>query len=206
MVGYEPGNLSDRIKQSHFCRLLWDMCRVDSFHYFDLFAGAGVYHLKNGEIFEGVAMLALDMMLELNNFYHAYLNEKDDDRRNSLKRNVQLHGNDVTVEDDYQKHIHKYIPLADKNSLFFIDPTYLTDYQGEDGILNYLPDILTTEAKLFLYAPESMNIEEADIHKRIMNKIINTINKSKREFIDFKSGINNTRGYPKRIDHNIIIY
>ena len=205
-MDYVPGNLSDRIKQAHLCRLLWDKCRVDYFQYFDLFAGEGIYHLDNGEIFEGAAMLALDMILELNLNYKAYLNEKDPERRKSLEKSVEIHGENVEVNEEYQKHIHKYLKLADKNSFFFIDPTELMDYEGEEGILAYLPDLLMTEASLFLYAPESLNIKEADDHKRIMNKIFRVIKKSEREFTDYKAGINGTKGYLKRIDHNIIIF
>jgi len=202
---YLPNNDSDKHKQAYLCKLLWDMSRTDYFKYFDLFAGEGTYHLDNGEIFEGAAMLALDMILELNFSYQAYLNEKDPERRKTLEKSVEIFKHNTEVNDEYQKHICRYIQLADKNSLFFIDPTHLTDYKEED-ILEHLPDMLATEATLFLYAPESVNINEAHVHGKIINEIFNMIKESDRQHHDYKAGINDSRGYLKRIDHNIVVY
>ncbi|HDD70769.1 MAG TPA: hypothetical protein ENF94_01260 [Candidatus Woesearchaeota archaeon] len=219
-TGYSPQNLTDRIKQKHFSDFLKEILNTvnlkqnkqettdpdDVFKYFDLFAGAGIYNRGTDNEFKGAAILALEMISNSGRDFHAYLNEKNSALREELRANVQPYGNKVDVFETYQDYIDEYISLADEDSLFFIDPTHLADYEGEKGVLAYLTDILTTKAKLYLYAPESVGIKQFADHRKTIEQIIQTVKASGREFAHFVSEKNNTRGYLKRADHNIMVY
>lgn len=210
-TGYSPGNFTDITKQELLSMFLEDLLKESQrfFKYFDLFAGAGIYYKGTNKEFKGAAILVLETISSSNRDFKAYLNEKNKTLREELQSNVQQFSNNVEVFGAYQNYIKEYIKKADKDSLFLIDPTKLKDYEDKGktkGILYFLNDLLKTEAKLFLYAPESVGIEQAAAHKKIIEKILQTIENSGREYSDFKPDKNYTKGFLERVDHNIIVF
>lgn len=186
---YKAGNTSDLIKHSNLvflARLLQPQTYVE-FH-----SGPGYGRTKEGNRYDGSALRVLPIQ-KIHRHHHAYLHEKDDDRRESLEKAVR--GYNADVRGQWQDSIDEYLRQADDTWLFLLDPTSIHDYKT---LVKRLPALQATGASLFLYVPQ---LKRSSVQQRIVKRVYDFLDEP---FADLRYPTPQG-GYHERIEHNIIV-
>lgn len=213
-VGYSPGNESDQIKHANLEYLIFLLSETKKYiKYVEFHSGQGIFYkylspLVKDNFYEGSSIRVLKLFNKLEINHQSFLHEKDKNLRKSLKRNIKkLNFSNVNVDFNWKNYVKANKHLEDnENSLFLFDPTYLEDFEGENGLLQYLPSILQTGASLFIYAPQKTGINfksKIDDNQKIIDQIRNTISRTNRKSVDLRHY--GQTGAFERIDHNIIV-
>lgn len=148
--GYSPGNVTDRIKHSNLEKLAVLACPQT---YVEFHSGCGIY-----DTYKGSSLRVIEKMEEsYEDDYSAFLHEVDPERNSTLCKNTSEFNGLVCVRKDWKDHVEEYLCIADAYSLFLIDPTYVSEYYEQGGLMDYLPDLIDKGATLFLYVPEKFN-------------------------------------------------
>jgi hypothetical protein len=192
-VGYKPGNVSDIIKHSNLECFVESIGRVQT--YVEFHSGEGRY----GE-YEGSALRVLRALNRSGLDYYAYLHEVRPSARSELEENVSVFPS-VAVLGNWKQSIGNHVASADANSLFLFDPTLISDYVGEDGLLVALGEVLKKGASVFMYAPQSVH---QDAHLEIVSAIRETVRDHLRPAVDLMHPVEG-KGWFKRIDHDILV-
>ncbi|MBW3014702.1 hypothetical protein KY335_05705, partial [Candidatus Woesearchaeota archaeon] len=160
--GYKSNNLSDEVKHSNLenlTRLLIER-NPRYVHYFELHSGAGRYR-ENGrrELRDGSAIRVLNMLRSEILVHEAFLHEKDPKLRARLKRNIRpyVENNNISVFGDWRDEIEEHLTLTNYESIYVLDPTHLSAYDEEDGLLVWLGPIIENSSAVFMYAPQNIN-------------------------------------------------
>ncbi len=203
MVGYTPNNQTEEFKKYNLWLFVSDTSNKNHFKFFEFHSGEGIYRLENGESYEGSSFLVLNTIQKRTESYEAHLNEKDKERKKKLSEVIKNVFENVEINSEWQKSFKKYLRAADENSFFFIDPTYIRDYRGAQGIIKKLPKLLRTKAKIALYVPETISFPA---HKQVISTIEKLIEFHNKDFVHLKNFENDTRGFLKRTDHLYFVY
>jgi len=190
---YKHGNLSDCIKHAKLENLV-SVLKPDV--YIEFHSAEGLYPLDNETFYEGSAIRAIKILDSFNDYYTAYLHEKDPRLRAELMRNIGGHPN-VHIREKWQKSIQEYLARADSKSLFLIDPTSMPDYIE---LIPAIDKLLKKRANMFLFAPQTLS---SKLHESLVADIFRVIKENQRSFRDFYNETGS--GYFKRRDYNIIV-
>ncbi len=223
--GFTNGNITDQFKkginETYFEWIFRDhKPRNGKGKHIDLYAGAGIY--PNEGRWRGSPMWALDAAKKIKEKMDFYFFEFSKKMREKLDKSVHMHrilppNMKINIEGEWRgNNIKELIDKSDEFTSWYIDPTYIIDYleygwdggNGESGILDHLPDILDTNAKVSMYVPEATkdrNNRLSLVDRSLVRDIEDCIIASGRHGIDLSHIENKNNPLYERIDHNIII-
>jgi len=215
--GFTNGNMTDQFKkginETYFEWIFKDhKPRKGKGKHIGLYAGAGIY--LNEVRWRGSPMWALDAAKKIKEKMDFYFFESSKKMREQLDKSVHMHrilppNMKINIEGEWRRsNIRELIDKSDEFTSWYIDPTSIKDYSRNEGngILDYLPDILDTDAKVSMYVPEATkdkNNRLASVDRIIVKDIEDCILTSGMPGIDLQHKENS--GCFERIDHNIIV-
>ena len=209
-VGYEFGNLSDRVKHSNQEFLLEKIIpQGGDFSFVELHSGEGIYKISDGSVYHGSSFRAFLKGIQKGNRTRLFLHEKKMETRQKLYARMGLYPG-VKIGGEWQRSVDSELEhFGDSNTLIFSDPTKMGDHVE---VLKNIRDFLSKSDNLFFYIPEGRGVnyseQSFDFEGRSYgHKEIVELTRSK---LSSKAGIDlmcpsEKSGSFYRIDHNIIV-
>jgi 23S rRNA A2030 N6-methylase RlmJ len=199
-MGYEPGNISDRYKHGNLEALVRALAH-DRMTFIEWHSGAGRYEIEqNGQKtwYDGSAIRVMETMLQEHIEFEAFLTEIDADRRAELTKHTASYRN-VTINDDWRKHLRQYVGLADEHTLTVIDPAGCHEFY-ENHMLSYIVPLIYSGSHCFIFVPEIIRLTS---HRQIVRTLTEVTRNAGRHGLDLHHPV--VDDVLDRIDHNIVI-